>query len=170
MKAAWGHMERPVTLLFIDTEFTSLKAPELISVALVDEHGREFYAERSDFPVEACTPFVVAEVLPLLRPERGRKPFGAIQRELAEWLEPYSSGQAVICCDDHRDWTPFCELMGDAVPPWVRVAWIASQLNEAVLGEYFRRPGIHRHHALDDARGNWLASMTRESASRTPPD
>jgi hypothetical protein len=80
-----------------------------------------------------------------------------IQRELAEWLEPYSGGQAVICCDDHRDWTLFCELMGDAVPPWVWVAWIASQLNDAVLLEYFSRPGIRRHHALDDARGNRLA-------------
>lgn len=163
MKAAWGHMERPVTLLFIDTEFTSLQAPDLISVALVDEHGREFYAERSDYPVRACTPFVVAEVLPLLGPERGRKPFGAIQRELAEWLGPYSGGQAVICCDDHRDWTLFCELMGDAVPLWVRVAWIASQLDEAVLVEYFARPGVRRHHALDDAHGNRLALVTRRS-------
>ena len=33
MITAWGDMERPVTLLFIDTEFTSLQAPELISVA-----------------------------------------------------------------------------------------------------------------------------------------
>jgi hypothetical protein len=150
-------MERPVTLLFIDTEFTSLQAPDLISVALVDESGREFYAERSDFAVEACTPFVLAEVLPLLGPVRSRKPFGAIQRELADWLEPYSSGQAVICCDDHRDWTLFCELLGDAVPSWVRVAWIASQLNEAVLADYFARSGVRRHHALDDAHGNRLA-------------
>lgn len=126
-------------------------------MALVDERGREFYAERSDFPVAACTPFVVAEVLPLLGPARERKSFAAIQRELREWLAPYRDGGAVICCDDHRDWTLFCELMGDEVPPWVRVAWIASRLNEAVLVEYFARPKVRRHHALDDANGNRLA-------------
>lgn len=146
-----------MTLLFIDTEFTSLSVPELISVALVDEHGREFYAERSDYPEHACTAFVVAEVLPLLGPVRDRKPMRTIQQELREWLQPYSTGQAVIGCDDHRDWTLFCELMSDDAPPWARVAWIASHLDGAVLAEYFAREGVRRHHALDDARGNRLA-------------
>lgn len=146
-----------MTCLFIDTEFTSLEAPDLISVALVDEHGREFYAERSDFPESACTPFVVTVVLPLLGPATGRIPFAEIQRRLAAWLAAYSSGQAIVCCDDHRDWTLFCELMGDDVPPWIRVGWIASHLDEAVLLEYFARPEIRRHHALDDAHGNRLA-------------
>jgi hypothetical protein len=146
-----------MTRLFIDTEFTSLQSPDLISVALVDELGREFYAERSDFPESACTPFVVTEVLPLLGPATGRMPFTEIQRRLAAWLAPYSNGQAIVCCDDHRDWSLFCELTGDEVPPWIRVDWIARQLDEAVLMEYFARPGIRRHHALDDAHGNRLA-------------
>lgn len=146
-----------MTRLFIDTEFTSLQAPDLISVGLVGEDGREYYAERSDFPLAACTPFVVAEVLPLLGPESARRPFGAIQHELRAWLAPYRSGEAIVCCDDHRDWTLFCELMGDSVPPWVRVERIASRLDERVLVEYFARPGVRRHHALDDARGNRLA-------------
>ncbi|MCZ8132571.1 MAG: hypothetical protein O9284_14900 [Steroidobacteraceae bacterium] len=52
--------------IFIDTEFTDLRAPQLISLGLVAEDGREFYAERCDLPVDACTPFVERKVLPLL--------------------------------------------------------------------------------------------------------
>jgi hypothetical protein len=146
-----------VTRLFIDTEFTSLQAPELISVALVGEDDREYYAERSDFPPAACTAFVNEHVLPLLGPPATRLPFARIQRELRDWLAPYAHGQAVICCDDHRDWTLFRELMGGSVPAWVRVEWIASRLDERSLLQYFARPGVRRHHAFDDARGNRLA-------------
>jgi hypothetical protein len=155
-----------VTLLFIDTEFTSLQAPDLISVALVDEHGREFYEERSDFSYEACTAFVRSEVLPLLGPETGRKSLAEIQVALAQWLRPYSGSQAVVCCDDHRDWTLFCELMGDQVPPWVQVAWIASKLDEVALAEYFSRPDVCRHHALDDAHGNRLSLLAAFARSQ----
>jgi hypothetical protein len=31
--------------IFIDTEFSDFKNPQLISIALVDEDWREFYAE-----------------------------------------------------------------------------------------------------------------------------
>lgn len=146
-----------LTLLFIDTEFTSLQAPALISVALVGEDGREFYAERSDFPRAACTAFVVAGVLPLLGPAAGRIPFAAIQRALREWLEPYARERAVVCCDDPRDWTLFCELLDGAVPPWVHGRQIGGWLDSTVLADYFARADVRRHHALDDARGNRLA-------------
>ena len=35
-------------LVFLDTEFTKFNSPDLISLALVAEDGREFYAERTD--------------------------------------------------------------------------------------------------------------------------
>lgn len=146
-----------MTRLFIDTEFTSLQSPELISVALVAEDGREFYAERSDVSLAGCTAFVVEQVLPLLGPAADRKPFMRIQRELREWLAPYAREHAIVCCDDHRDWTLFCELMGGTLPTWVREERIARQLDQRTLVEYFARPGIRRHHALDDAHGNRLA-------------
>ena len=36
-------------LVFLDTEFTDFTSPDLISIALVAEDGREFYAELDDY-------------------------------------------------------------------------------------------------------------------------
>ena len=35
-------------LVFLDTEFTDFVRPDLISIALVSEDGREFYTERTN--------------------------------------------------------------------------------------------------------------------------
>jgi len=54
-------------LLFLDTEFTGLMAdPNLISIALVSEDTREFYAELTDTWDMECDEFVQEQVLPLL--------------------------------------------------------------------------------------------------------
>lgn len=37
-------------LVFLDTEFTQIQQPELISVGLVSELGHEFYAELGRLP------------------------------------------------------------------------------------------------------------------------
>jgi len=56
-------------ILFLDTEFTGLDQdkPDLISLALVDEAGREFYAELppSHYAVQ-CNEWVHFNVLPHL--------------------------------------------------------------------------------------------------------
>lgn len=53
-------------LIFIDTEFTDFVQIDLISIALVTEDGREFYAERNDYRREDCIDFVRAAVVPML--------------------------------------------------------------------------------------------------------
>jgi hypothetical protein len=45
-------------LVFLDTEFSDFTRPDLISLALVAEDGREFYAERTDYTATRCTEFV----------------------------------------------------------------------------------------------------------------
>ena len=50
-------------LVFLDTEFTKFNRPDLISIALVSEDGREFYAERTDYRRDECTAFVCETVL-----------------------------------------------------------------------------------------------------------
>ena len=60
-------------LIFLDTEFTKFSYPDLISLALVAEDGREFYAERTDYRQNECSAFVQETVLPLL----GRVPGAA---------------------------------------------------------------------------------------------
>jgi hypothetical protein len=52
------------TRYFLDTEFTSFDACQLVGVAIVSENGREFYAEGSDFDRAQCSDFVGVIVLP----------------------------------------------------------------------------------------------------------
>ncbi len=42
-------------LVFLDTEFTQFHRPDLISIGLVAEDGREFYAERTDYNQDDCS-------------------------------------------------------------------------------------------------------------------
>ena len=42
-------------IIFLDTEFTDFVRPDLISIGLVIEDGREFYAERTDYRPDTCS-------------------------------------------------------------------------------------------------------------------
>jgi len=53
-------------LVCLDTEFTNFVQTDLISIALVAEDGREFYAERTDFRRDDSSEFVRLAVLPVL--------------------------------------------------------------------------------------------------------
>lgn len=91
-------------LVFFDTEFTDFIRPDLISIALVSEDGREFYAERTDYHRDACNAFVRETVLPLL----GRVPGVACSRSeltcrLRDWFEALPE-PAIIIYDFEGDW------------------------------------------------------------------
>ncbi len=46
--------------VFLDTEYTNISQPALISIGLVADDGREFYAELTDGWLACdCSPFVV---------------------------------------------------------------------------------------------------------------
>jgi hypothetical protein len=75
-------------LVFLDTEFTDFKNPDLLSLALVSEDGREFYAERTDYSLEVCSEFVRETVLPLF----GRVPGAActlpqFTKRIRDWFQ-----------------------------------------------------------------------------------
>lgn len=98
-------------LIFLDTEFTDFVSPDLISLALVAENGREFYAERTDYHRDACSAFVRENVLPLL----GRLPDAACSRaeltqRLHEWFEQLPEPVTLIY-DFEGDW----RLLADAM-------------------------------------------------------
>lgn len=97
-------------LVFLDTEFTDFVRPDLISIGLVAEDGREFYAERTDYRRAECNDFVRATVLPLLGRVPGaacRRP--ALTRRLRQWLEALPE-PAIIVFDYELDWL----LLADA--------------------------------------------------------
>ena len=84
-------------LVFLDTEFSDFILSDLISIALVSEDGREFYAERTDYNRNACSSFVHDTVIPLL----GRVPDAACERaelskRLHAWFEDLPEPATVI--------------------------------------------------------------------------
>lgn len=141
-------------LIFIDTEFTDLRAPQLISVGLVAEDGREFYAERADVPLEACTPFVRREVLPLLGDPAARRDCDAIARDLRRWLAPYAARPTAIAFDDDRDWLLFYRLLRTHLPLTISGLPMGGAICREAYEDFFLQPGMRRHHALHDARAN----------------
>lgn len=72
--------------VFLETEFTNFAKPDLISLALVAEDGRDFYAERTDYPENECIAFVRETVSPWL----GRVPGAACtSNELADRVQAW---------------------------------------------------------------------------------
>jgi hypothetical protein len=148
-------------LVFLDTEFTDFVRPDLISLALVSEDGREFYAERTDYHRDACSDFVRETVLPLL----GCVPGAAcsrseLTRRLHEWFEQLPE-PAVIIYDFEGDWLLLANaILGRAYrnPP----ANFGEPLhlgNSSITHPVFERAQSNTytqdwpaHHALADAR------------------
>lgn len=153
-------------LIFLDTEFTDFIDIDLISIGMVSEDGRTFYAERNDYRREAASDFVREAVLPHL----GERPEAICSREeltkrLYEWLRAFP-GQVQIACDSTHDKDLLWDALEDGLPsnldPWVfKLAWQSEEpvFNEAIE-QYHAQPGRPRHHALHDAqalRAGWQA-------------
>lgn len=133
----------------VDTEFTDFLDCDLISIALVAEDGREFYAERTDFDRKACSPLVWKAVLPQL----GQYPERLLSRSdleaaLHEWLKQFGGG--LFCVDFHGDWDLLVDIL-DGVPDGWEAMMVSNEIDNTRLEDYFRRSG-GRHHALHDAR------------------
>jgi len=148
-------------LVFLDTEFTDFVQIDLISIGLVTEDGREFYAERNDYHREDCSSFVVAEVLPLLNRVPGAKCSSAhLSFRLREWFASLEKS-VTVAFDYTSDW----ELLADALQG-ERLTDLPANLSEKLFIDHevlsdakFREayensfePNWPRHHALADAR------------------
>jgi hypothetical protein len=161
----------PLTV-FLDCEFTDFIDIDLVSIALVCEDGREFYAERSDFRREACSEFVRLAVLPHL----GQIPEAGMTREelavkLRAWIAELP--EVVIASDSNHDRDLFCDAIDYTQTPNV-VGWMgldgfsdvaAEAFYHASVG-YHDQPGHPWHHALHDARAHlagWNASRQQLS-------
>jgi 3' exoribonuclease, RNase T-like len=148
-------------LVFLDTEFTAFIRPDLISIGLVAEDGREFYAERTDYRQDDCSDFVRATVLPLL----GRVPGAACRRpeftrRVRSWFEALPE-PAIIIFDYERDWLLLADayLDGDHQKPPANVGETLHLDRFAITHPLFEQAQNHTyspdwppHHALADAR------------------
>ena len=114
--------------IFFDTEFTGLhKNTTLISIGLVDENGRNFYAEFNDYDESQCDDWIQDNVIKYLAYQKAITNTGAtignytwrygdkeyIKKELEEWLLPYDKVELVsdVC---HYDMVLFIDIWGGA--------------------------------------------------------
>ncbi|MEZ2308901.1 hypothetical protein AB6809_19885 [Paraburkholderia sp. RCC_158] len=144
--------------IFIDTEFTDIEAPCLISLAMVAEDGPEFYAEQAHVDKNTCNAFVQNSVLPLLGADPTRvMERGALREAVRIWMSTFTGQKQrpVICYDHPVDLQLLWELLGERTTGW-KVKLIGSRIDPVMKEEYFRVHG-GRHHALHDARANRAA-------------
>ena len=118
--------------IFFDTEFTGLhKNTTLISIGLVDENERTFYAEFSDYDESQCDEWIKEHVIDNLLYKHfdkegesntisifGNKYYAKgdkqyIKNQLIEWLSEYDKVELVSdCC--HYDMVLFIDIFGRA--------------------------------------------------------
>ncbi|WP_080425874.1 3'-5' exoribonuclease [Burkholderia ubonensis] len=141
--------------VFIDTEFTNLDSPALVSLALVAEDGHEFYVELTDYLVENCTDFVRTIVIPQLGQYPNRvmsSPDAA--RELSGWMNELRQRREkpVLCYGHPIDIELLVRLLGRRPKGW-QFQNVSARLDVSKRDRYLEQSGSH-HHALFDARAN----------------
>lgn len=166
-------------LLLLDTEFTDILNPELISLGLVSDCGRhELYAELTDFNRRACSRFVWKVVLPKLGQIPAAKADRAtVASALTAWLAQLPDSVIEIGFDFGGDWTLIQPLIGVEV----RNRCVPRPLWRFIMTDNLP-PKLHTatpaqaHHALWDAhvlRLNWLAAQAiaqNRTASKSATD
>lgn len=169
--------------VFFDTEFTGLhQNTTLISIGLVSEDGKEFYAEFTDYNESQVDEWIEKNVIQnlIIHPERniysslldgqrivkGTREY--ISSRLREWLEQYESVEMWSDCLSY-DWVLFNQLFGHAfnIPKNVyyipfdictlmKIKGVDPDINReefARSGSYwFTEDQIQKHNALWDAK------------------
>lgn len=136
--------------LFIDTEFNEFGG-DLISLAIVDEVGREFY-EVLECPCPG--PWVVQNVMPIL----GKAPTQAMELRLKmqNWLAAYDGIHLIADWPD--DIRFFCEAL--IVGPGMRIN--TPPLTMEILRDIDSAASLIPHNALADAHAIRASYMERK--------
>jgi len=150
--------------VFVDSEFSSLEAPALLSFGAATADGQTFYAEiEPDRPVSYST-FVERTVLPLM--DNAPMPRARAAERFVGWLRDLAGARAVrLISDSGFDRWALGELLGAEEMPdgmlWQRAPVAYSELDR-VSAEL----RLRRHHALDDALALRCAVLGDLSALR----
>jgi 3' exoribonuclease, RNase T-like len=166
--------------LFIDTEFTDFKDPELISIALVKNEMEYLYLESSSFTKNKCSAFVNKNVLPLMNSTP--IPLDEIKIQVNDWLNSHDADEIIILGDwpgDMKFLTPLLEKK-TPVAGFVNIfdffydcsnkkihhnhpANIRKEYDKmgarfsGLVKKWFYENKKKEHHALDDAIANFEA-------------
>lgn len=161
--------------IFFDTEFTGLhKDTTLISIGLIDENGRTFYGEFSDYDESQCDNWIRENVIKHLKwSKEGQvedfvniyvnswEAFGSkeyIKIVLSEWLSKYDYVDLVSdCC--HYDMVLFIDIFGDAwsIPDVVNPA--CHDINQDIA-KYF---DISEKEAFDLSREKFIEKVNLDN-------
>jgi len=151
------------TYVFVDSEFTSLVEPQLISLGAVATDATAFYAEVDGWSRERSSEFVRRVVVPLL--DGDSVPPVMAAEAFAAWLDERARrAPTTIVSDSGFDRWAMAELLGSEDLPvgveWRRIAVAYDELDRAT-----QDLGLRRHHALDDARALRHLLLGPESAA-----
>lgn len=114
-----------MTKVFFDTEFTGLhKNTTLISIGLISECGKSFYAELTDYDKSQVDEWLqknVIENLTLSKQDNIAEPnewkllgnMMAVNQALTQWLSQFEKVEMWSDCLSY-DWVLFCEIWGHA--------------------------------------------------------
>ena len=149
-------------MIFLDTEFTGLDQdkPDLISIALVDKAGREFYAELppSHYAVQ-CNEWVHFNVLPHLWGGDYVQSVAAIRDRLTAWIAGIADRVVIVTDCPDADFRLLRWLLPEwpqnvAPAPMLFTAWSMGDNEQPQLHTLmanYHTPERPAHHALHDA-------------------
>lgn len=145
---------------FIDSEFIeSSKSIDLISIGIVREDGKYYYAVSKEFNLSKACDWVKAHVVPQLLPPRCRKSRAVIKQELLDFLSEDPSPEFWADYASY-DWVVFCKLFGTMMDLPERFPMFCRDIQQ-YRGDIniFHINSFKPHHALYDAfecRARWI--------------
>jgi len=154
--------------LFFDCEFThpqeGLEPPVLVSIGVISQDGRTFYAENENMQEELFSDFTIETVLPLLQGGEALMLYSEIARRMKTWIESFDGEVKMWTDAPGHDWPHVFHLFSvhgwpsnlRRTPAALRFASsIQNSRFDAAVEDIFRsNPELRRHHALDDAVAN----------------
>jgi 3' exoribonuclease, RNase T-like len=142
---------------FLDTEFIESgagKPIQLISIGIVAEDGREFYAISWEFNWQDANDWVRANVLEKLELEIKPRSLGEIASAIVDFVGDDKPEFWGYYAD--YDWVVFCQIFGamvDLPKGWPMYCRDLKQWSDAVDAPKFEAPK-GEHNALVDAKWN----------------
>jgi len=135
--------------VFIDSEFSSLESPMLLSFGAVSADGQTFYAELEPQGAGEVSAFVEQSVLPLM--ENKPVPRALAAERFVAWMQDLADGRPVrLISDSGFDRWALDELLeAEDLPDGV--FWQRAPVAYAELDRLSEELRLRRHHALDDA-------------------
>jgi hypothetical protein len=153
---------------FFDTEFIDNgKTIELISIGIISQDGREYYAESSEFDPNNACPWVQENVIKYL--DGHAKPRSQIRDEIVAFI-----GEDIPIFYAYYgayDWVIFCQLFGrmmDIPAHWPHLQLDVKQLSIHMGNLPMPIQTTRQHNALNDAAWtkdcfDWLLLSMQQS-------